>query len=746
MIDSTTHHIRPAGRHILTIGRDLIKDSYAAIVELVKNSYDADATKVDISFSCVDKTTKIIISDDGHGMDYTTVTTKWLVPSTNDKLQRRKSPDGRLMQGRKGIGRYAAAILGNEMLLTTHHDGQKTSILINWNDFENHQYLDEVELLVETAESSNPNGTIIEITDIKKQATWTDNEIKSLIKELRRLLSPSFKEGGGFDIHLHFEDFGIESYSDRTIKIEPFPVLELYDYKLEGKIFLETFGKLDDYPIDKSQLIHHKKDKSFDEKVIIADMYYENIAVKGKKRFTEIISSDISGYCGQISFDLRVYDREPDAIDSLIQRGLKDPDSGDFVTKTEARNVLNETCGIGIYRGDFRIRPHGDPGYDWLELDKQRVQDPSKKIGNNQIVGFITIENEERSQLCEKSARDGLKENTHYISFKSMIQRCLSVLEDNRFEYRKRTGKGRYYSKIESEFQKLFNFETLEKKIKKEFSKYKVPEKELRKVSTIIKDEVDKKNEVLIKIKETVAKYEGQVTLGKIIMVLMHEGRKPLSFFRDYVPRVEEHINYLRERYDRNYLILILDDLEKFEKNGDILIHLFDKIDPLAIRRRRKKKEFALNRMLKSAFDVFQAELDMKWITHEINCDENIRAYGWEQDYYIIFTNLIENSIYWLSDKKSTKNKITINVIDESDSLSIDYRDNGPGIKKEFIENQVIFEPGFTTKPDGSGLGLAITGEALSRNSGRIKAIYSEAGAYFRMEIDKKRWSDESNV
>ncbi len=745
MIDSTIHHIRPAGRHILTIGRDLIKDSYAAIMELVKNSYDADATKVDITFSCVDEITRIIISDDGHGMDYDTVITKWLVPSTDDKLQRRTSPNKRLMQGRKGIGRYAAAILGNEMLLVTHYNGQKTSILIHWDDFAKKQYLDEVELLVESAESKNTNGTLIEITDTNKQTTWGDTEVRLLRKELRKLMSPSVKENN-FAITLHFKNFHLEEYADRSIEIEPFPVLELYDYKLKGKIFLETFSKLDDYPVDKSQLIHHKKDKLFDEKVIIADMSYENIAVKDKKRFTEIISSDVSKYCGQISFDLRVYDRDPDAIDNLIQRGLKDPDSGDFVSKTEARNILNETCGIGVYRGEFRIRPHGDPGYDWLELDKHRVQDPSKKIGSNQIVGFITIENEERSHLYEKSARDGLKENTHYTSFQSMIQRCLGILEDNRFEYRKRTGKGRYYSKIESEFQKLFNFETLEKKIKKEFSKYNVPEKDLRKVSTIIKDEADKKNEVLTKIKETVAKYEGQVTLGKIIMVLMHEGRKPLSFFRDYVPRVGKHINYLNERYDKDYLILVLSDLEKFEKNGDLLIHLFDKLDPLAIRRRRKKKEFALNKVLKGAFDVFRAELNMKWITYEINCDEKTQAYGWEQDYYIALTNLLENSIYWLSDKKSTRNKITINVMDDNDLLSIDYRDNGPGIKKEFIESQIIFEPGFSTKPDGTGLGLAIAGEALNRNSGKINAIYSEDGAYFRMEIDKKRWSDESTV
>ena len=110
--------IRPAGRHILTIGRDLIQDQSAAIVELVKNAYDADSTDVYITFRVPDdrKSLTIIIEDHGHGMSRDTVINKWLVPSTNDKLERKTTPKGRTMQGRKGVGRYAASILGNDLL------------------------------------------------------------------------------------------------------------------------------------------------------------------------------------------------------------------------------------------------------------------------------------------------------------------------------------------------------------------------------------------------------------------------------------------------------------------------------------------------------------------------------------------------------------------------------------------------------------------------------------------------------
>ena len=102
----TTYKIRPAGRHILTIGRDLIQDSNAAVVELVKNAYDADSPDVQLEFtvSPLHSGYSIVIADHGHGMSRHNVVNKWMVPSTQDKFDRRKSPSGRTMQGSKGVG------------------------------------------------------------------------------------------------------------------------------------------------------------------------------------------------------------------------------------------------------------------------------------------------------------------------------------------------------------------------------------------------------------------------------------------------------------------------------------------------------------------------------------------------------------------------------------------------------------------------------------------------------------------
>jgi len=84
-------------------------------------------------------------------MDFDTVVNKWLVPATNDKLKRKTSPEKkRFFQGRKGIGRFAASILGQEMSMTTVDKfGEKTTTVIDWRVFKADDFLENVELLVE---------------------------------------------------------------------------------------------------------------------------------------------------------------------------------------------------------------------------------------------------------------------------------------------------------------------------------------------------------------------------------------------------------------------------------------------------------------------------------------------------------------------------------------------------------------------------------------------------------------------
>lgn len=448
---SKKYKFKPSSRIITTIGEDLIKDMNSAIIELVKNSYDADATKVDIKISSFEENKneklKIEIIDNGHGMSFETVINKWMVPATADKLDRKYSPGGRMLQGRKGIGRYAVAKLGEVInLRTISKSGEKTTLSIDWRDFNKYEYLEDVDIDIFNEKTNLSSETNIEIIgSTEKLYEWTEEKIDLLIKELSKLLSPirsnsSMSEKDKFDINIIFNNFIFDNYSNRKINISPIPLIDLYDYRIYGKI--SKNGKI--------------------------DLTYENkITSNSQEEEINYIIEDINknDFCAEVRYDIRAFDRDPQAIDDLIGRGLKDSETGQFMGKREARNLLNSLSGISIYRGDFRVRPYGSPGYDWLELDKKRVQNPSMRIGNNQVVGFVKIEKEEESHLEEKSARDGLKENKYFEALKKSIIEVINELEIRRFEFRKKSSRGRNSKSISEELNNLFDFDDLSKNV-----------------------------------------------------------------------------------------------------------------------------------------------------------------------------------------------------------------------------------------------------------------------------------------
>ncbi len=710
MSASGTYRIRPAGRHILTIGRDLIQDVYAAVVELVKNAYDADSPDVNIKFMANPDHSgySIIISDHGHGMSRDTVINKWMVPSTRDKLDRSTSPSGRLMQGRKGIGRYAASLLGTDMLLETVSDeGEKTTVYVVWGNFEDAEYLDDVEILIETTEVSEPPGTQLTMEgDSELLAGWDKAQFKKLRFELKKLKSPvnSALSSDDFCINLKVEGFpGVE---DITETIEPFPLFDLFDYKIAGKIGADGKGTL----TYSSQKVRNTADESipFD--------------------FGEPTG------CGELDIDVRVYDRDKDAIDSLIGRGLQD-EFGDYVGKLEARRLLNASNGIGVYRNGFRIRPLGDPEFDWLRLNEQRIQNPSRKIGSNQVIGYVQIQSDERSGLIEKSARDGLRENAAFVQLNKITAKVIAELETRRFEFRMKAGLSRPVIKVERELERLFSFDELKRDVLERLTGSGIDQRTSDKIIEIISGEEEGKNKIADEIRQAVAIYQGQATLGKIINVILHEGRRPLNYFRNQIPNLRYWYKSFRKTENLKNLEKSLSIVEGIGMNAEFFVNLFNKLDPLAAGKRSKKEPLALKKEIENVLAVFEQGMKSQKVIAEITGSDDFRFSSWRQDVNAIFTNLVDNSLYWMSEKKILKRKIIIELSTDGNSLlHVDYRDTGPGIEPRFIANEVIFEPHFSTKPSGTGLGLAIAGEAAARNDLELKAFESEEGAWFRLQ------------
>lgn len=713
-----SYAIRPAGRHILTIGRDLIQDQYAAIVELVKNAYDADASSVSLQLeaSSTRDSITILVRDDGHGMSRDTVINKWLVPSTDDKVERKTSPGGRVMQGRKGIGRYAASILGDDLLLeTVDTQRNKTELYVQWKDFEQAQFLDEVEILVDTKTLDEPSGTMLTIKGGREHVLeWDEKQVRKLQFELKKLVPPITGEDEESQVNRDFSIFlslsGLTKVGKPSVfeKVEPYPIFELFDYKISGSIEANGRGTL-----------------TF-------------INQRAKNTLIETIDVKLDGPtgCGKLVLDLRVYDRERESIDLLIRRGLKD-EAGNYVGKLEARQLLDQYNGVGVYRNGFRIRPLGDPDFDWLKLNELRIQNPSMRISSNQVIGYVLIQSEEKSGLEEKSARDGLRENRAYNQLKNITHFVITELEKRRFEYRAKTGLGRNVLKVERDLEKLFAFDDVKQGVRRRLTARGVERKVVEEIIDILGQKEEENNRIADNLRRTVAIYQGQATLGKIINVILHEGRRPLNYFKNQAPNLIFWASELKKKFEPDMLDEVVVLTEGMGLNAKTFAQLFGRLDPLASGRRGAKRAYNLRSAIDGAFRVFENELLSCKITYTINCANDIVLMGWQEDMYVIMTNLIDNSIYWMTESKSSNKNITVTVgvVNEKKLVEyIDYRDTGPGIEPQLIENGVIFEPEFTTKKNGSGLGLAIAGEAAARNGLELRALQADVGVFFRLQ------------
>ena len=368
------------------------------------------------------------------------------------------------------------------------------------------------------------------------------------------------------------------------------------------------------------------------------------------------------------------------------------------------------------------------------------MQNPSLRIGSNQVIGFIHIAPESESDLQEKSARDGLRENASYFGLIEINKQILNILEGQRFEYRLSAGLGRSQRDMPSQFDALFRLEGLKKKVEKTLDSGGVTAEVKKKIIALIDTQQQANTKNADALKRIVAIYHGQATIGKIVHILLHEGRKPLGYFVNASKYIAKASKQLAGNFNVEKLDKVVEKANGFEQQAKILAGLFGKLDPLAARRGERKTDFDVKQTINEVLAVFESELTQYKITTSVYCDEGINFFGWPADFHAAFTNLVENSIYWLK-TVSTSRIISFTVVRKPDSLRIEYRDNGPGIAENLIKSQVIFEPGFTTKSDsGSGLGLAIAGESISRNSGRLSAEYPEGeeGVLFVMQFQIK--------
>ena len=186
----------------------------------------------------------------------------------------------------------------------------------------------------------------------------------------------------------------------------------------------------------------------------------------------------------------------------------------------------------------------------------------------------------------------------------------------------------------------------------------------------------------------------------------------------------------------------LLNHMEKLNNEAIRMSNFFKRIDPLASNKRSKCRRISITKQINDIIEIFEEIAKGKDIKISHNSVEELYTNIITDDFYMALTNIIENALFWVEYSSELSRLIEILSYGDDNKVYIEILDNGPGISKEDLENNILFTPGYSgkkrvTDDNGTGLGLAISGEALQRNNGKLEVIESNKGACFRITLQR---------
>ena len=658
-----TFKVKP--RLLTLLGEQLIRDANLAVFELVKNAYDADATMCVVTLENPDnqRAGRILVEDDGVGMNEDTLRNVWMVIATDFRLKQRATATrsdkfNRYPLGEKGLGRLSIHKLGRSIrLITRVRDGDELVMEFDWDAIESAADLDDAFVALEKRKpktfSGDKHGTMFEVTQLRE--VWSRGELRRLHRSVNSLCSP-FQGPTDFEVVLLAP--GKEEWLRGMFSAEDANGCAIYHVRgaFEGRT--ASF----DYDFTPPERYSKQLNKRHQQ---LAGIKLE------KKEGRDVIRIDISSHkIGKVEFEFWLFDRDPSVLRAVTGdiKGLKD--------------YLDENGGIRIYRDGIRVYDFGEPGNDWLNLDLRRVNTPTARTSNNQILGALRLDAMTSSDLREKTNREGFIENPAFADFRDAVISVLTQVEAEKGKDQKKLREAIGKGTGKKVFEKLTEIrEVLERKgILSEIEPVlRATEKELE----IYKDQL-----------------LHAAVPGLTIGMMLHGAEKILDELRTATNRGASP-ERIKELVDRLYRAM------------RPVTNLLKNPTPA------KTSAAAL---IKEA--IFSAEIRLQ--RHKITLingmnegNKDFPVQGSKQMLVASITNLIDNSIHWLESKNPDRKFLYIGTTGEIEGgPAIIVADNGPGFGSDDPDD--LTTPFFTRRVGGMGLGLYIVNEVMSVNKGRL--------------------------
>jgi signal transduction histidine kinase len=466
---TNTPHLDIDAHVVRQLGDELITDAEQALLELVKNSYDADAEwcNVTVDTNHVDKVEreihevptqdgksnpprketftllgKITVEDNGCGMTRAIVDCGWLTVSISLKRDMKLRGDvtdrhRRTPLGDKGLGRLGTMRLGNRLVLKTFHAKNQPGLLVTlyWNDCKSGKPLGTVPVTIETVPATGKTGTTIEICGLSDLEYWRGKpQLERLEQKLSTLISP-FR---------CFEDFTVALEADgHPIDLVSFP-----------SRFFDTSLASFDFVWDKGQCHLHGKVKLDLFLGLDAEFFNHRLLTDNGEDFLAFLckSRNASRYSIEKSRSTKWYVEFSDApawsdIVSGIKRGGSTTDPGPFLGELHAFGIgrqgedfqtvakgmrdyaakVKTLSGVYVYRDNFRIRL----GEDWLRLGEAWTSGGSwYGLRPRNTIGFFAVSSKDNPDLVEKSDREGFVDNPARSGFQAIADRVRDFAND----------------------------------------------------------------------------------------------------------------------------------------------------------------------------------------------------------------------------------------------------------------------------------------------------------------------------
>lgn len=731
------------------IGKELITDEFVAVFELVKNSFDANATKVEVIFENNNEpeNARIIIKDNGKGMNYDDLKNKWLFVAYSAKRTGKENDDyrdkikpQRIFAGAKGVGRFSCDRLGKTLNLISIKNEQNAKIenlVVNWEDFENADEQEFINVKVTHNELKNTiyelkHGTVLEISGLRD--IWDRSRILKLKKSLAKLINPNQgNDSDKFDIEIIAKD---EQLADKGIKNK----LDIVNGLVKNSIF-ETLE------IKTSNIL-------------------VQISPKG-----DIIETTL-----QDRGDLIYYLREKNPFSNLKNISIYL-----FQLNRTAKSNFTKAMGIEpvkygsvfMYKNGFRVYPYGEPGEDLLLIDNRKQQGYNRFLGTRDLIGRIEI-NGEQQELKETTSRDGglVKTETYYhlVEFfynyvlKRLENYVVNIIQWGDEKINKETGEitpelwpkdvkvqilelisGFINSKniIDIQYDKNFlqiisekqdkSVDKIVKNISRVAAKSENPEliKEAKKIEQAIKEVKADADMAKIKAdkaetlrKETEQKLEAVISQKNFLQSEISDDTKNLESILHHIglttnfikKDVEHLVKAINNNASKDELQIIVKRISQQNEKINSFSKYFKKVN-FNIHSNKLNADIIsfINEYLEN---VYKQRNDLRINRELLNIEidtpkelEFIIKFN-PIDIVIVLDNLISNSF------KNGASKVKLTWSKSGHIIHLSFKDDGDGIKDNIIDN--IFDFGFTTSRRGSGIGLYHVKEIIESLKGSI--------------------------